>query len=85
MLTYSFSKQMRNLFATFSSQRRQISQGQERTLRSVSMEQSQPGTSSSCELDSHADTCALGSNFISLYYTGQQCNVTPFSPDYTML
>lgn len=34
------------------------------------------------ELDSHADTCALGSNFIVLYFTGQQADVTPFSKSY---
>ena len=34
-----------------------------------------------CELDSHADTCALGSNFIPLYFTGRACNVTPYNSD----
>lgn len=35
-----------------------------------------------CELDSHADTCCLGSNFAVTYYTGQQVAVRPFSSDY---
>ena len=34
-----------------------------------------------CELDSHADTCALGSNFIPLYFTGRACDVTPYNSD----
>ena len=29
------------------------------------------------ELDSHADRCALGSNFIILHYTGRVCDVAP--------
>ena len=31
------------------------------------------------ELDSHADTCALGSNFIILHYTGRVCDVAPYN------
>jgi len=29
-------------------------------------------------MDSHADTCCLGSNFILIYFTGKLCNVAPF-------
>ena len=31
------------------------------------------------ELDSHADTCALGSNFVPLHYTGRVCDVSPYN------
>ena len=31
------------------------------------------------ELDSHADTCALGSNYIILHYTGRMCGVAPYN------
>ncbi len=34
------------------------------------------------ELDSHADTCVLGSNFIVLQYSGRECDVVPFSNEY---
>ena len=34
------------------------------------------------ELDSHADTCALGSNFVPLHYTGRVCNVSPYNSTY---
>jgi hypothetical protein len=32
-----------------------------------------------CELDLHADTCALGSNFTLLSYTGRECDVSPYN------
>ena len=36
-----------------------------------------------CELDSHADTCALGCNFLPLSFTGRVCDVSPYnSPAY---
>ena len=34
-----------------------------------------------CELDSHADTCALGSNFVLLHYTGRVCDVAPYNSE----
>jgi hypothetical protein len=34
-----------------------------------------------CELDSHADTCALGANFTPLSYTGRVCDVSPYNAD----
>jgi hypothetical protein len=37
---------------------------------------------SKCEIDNHADTCCLGSNFVPLYFTGQQCEVQPFLDSY---
>jgi len=33
------------------------------------------------ELDSHADTCALGSNFVPLHFTGRVCDVSPYNPN----
>ena len=42
-----------------------------------------------CELDSHVDTCAIGSNFVLLHYTGWVCDVAPYNseaydPDYNI-
>ena len=37
---------------------------------------------SCCELDSHANTCALGMNFALLSYTGHVCDVTPYNADH---
>lgn len=34
------------------------------------------------ELDSHADTCVLGRNFIVAQYSGRECDVVPYSSDY---
>ena len=34
------------------------------------------------ELNTHADTTVLRSNCIVLSYTGKECEVTPYSPDY---
>jgi len=33
---------------------------------------------SNWELDSHADTCCLGANFVPLYFTGKVCDVSTF-------
>ena len=35
-----------------------------------------------CELDSHADTIVAGSNCILINYTGQVCDVSPYSDEY---
>jgi hypothetical protein len=34
------------------------------------------------EIDNHADTCCFGSNFTPLYFTGQVCDVSPFTDSY---
>jgi len=34
-----------------------------------------------CEMDSHANTCCLGANFIPIYFTGKICDVAPFLSD----
>ena len=31
------------------------------------------------ELDTHADTCALGSNFVPLHFSGRVCDVAPYN------
>jgi len=33
---------------------------------------------SNCEIDNHADTCCIGSNFLPIYFTGKVCDVSPF-------
>jgi hypothetical protein len=33
------------------------------------------------EMDTHADTCCLGKNFVPLYYTGEVCNVHAYSDE----
>lgn len=40
------------------------------------------GTVARCEMDSHADTCVAGPNFVILEFTGEQCDVTPYTNDY---
>lgn len=35
-----------------------------------------------CEMDSHANTCVAGPNFMVLSFTGKQCDVTPYRNDY---
>jgi hypothetical protein len=36
---------------------------------------------SSNEMDTHANTCCLGKNFVPLYYTGEVCNVHAYSDE----
>ena len=38
-------------------------------------------TFGTCELDSKADTCCLGANFIPVYYTNRVVNVIPYNND----
>ena len=33
-------------------------------------------------MDSHADTCVAGPNFVIIEYTGEHCDVTPYSDEY---
>jgi len=35
-----------------------------------------------CELDTHADTCALGANFTPLLFTGRVCDVSPYNSNH---
>jgi len=34
------------------------------------------------EMDTHADTCVLGRNFVIAQYSGRECDVLPYSDDY---
>ena len=43
---------------------------------------SNPGTVARCELDTHADTCVAGPNFMVHEYTGENCDVAPYSKEY---
>jgi hypothetical protein len=44
---------------------------------------SEAGTIACCEMDSHADTCVAGPNFVFDEYTpGENCDVTPYSNEY---
>ena len=57
-----------------------------RSIKSVETTSSnEPGTVARCELDSHADTCVAGPNFQLDEYTGDFCDVTPYSADYQPL
>jgi hypothetical protein len=40
------------------------------------------GTEGRCELDSHADTCVAGANFLAWDFTGTACEVSPFTDEY---
>ena len=55
-----------------------------RTINAVLREEltSAEGTVARCEMDSHADTCVAGPNFLVLEFTGEQCDVTPYTSDY---
>ena len=44
--------------------------------------ETEEGTIARCEMDSHADTCVAGPNFKILEFTGEQCNVSPYTSDY---
>jgi hypothetical protein len=33
-------------------------------------------------MDSHADTCVAGPHFVIMEFTGEQCDVTPYTTDY---
>jgi hypothetical protein len=37
------------------------------------------GQSGMCELDTHADTCVAGANFLACEFTGNTCDVSPFT------
>jgi hypothetical protein len=48
-------------------------------LMNASPTETVPSTS---EMDTHADTCVLGPNFIILHYTGRECDVSPYTDVY---
>ena len=43
---------------------------------------STPNSLGKCEIDNHADMTCFGSNFMPISYTGQSCDVLPFSETY---
>jgi hypothetical protein len=38
-----------------------------------------------CKIDNHADTTCFGSNFTPVYFTGEHCEVAPFSDEYARM
>jgi hypothetical protein len=40
------------------------------------------GTVGRCEMDTHADTCVAGANFLVCEFDGTTCEVTPFTDQY---
>ena len=48
----------------------------------ITSNKSIPGTVGKCEMDSHADTCCAGANFIMLTPTGAVCDVSPYDSSY---
>ena len=50
---------------------------QDRAIQQVSALAQLTQRTARYELDSHADTCALGCNLVPLYYTGRACDVIP--------
>ena len=55
-----------------------------RVINAVSRNEfiSEEGTVARSEMDSHADTCVAGPNFMILEFTGEQCDVTPYTNEY---
>ncbi len=43
---------------------------------------SEEGTVARCEMDSHTDTCVAGPSFLVLEFSGEQCDVSPYTNDY---
>jgi hypothetical protein len=44
--------------------------------------QTKEGTVGRCEMDTHADTCVAGANFLVFEFDGTTCEVTPFTDQY---
>ena len=64
--------------AAYQTTARRHTSSSHRTLSSISHRKTHSGR---CELDSHADTCALGANFAPLHFTGRVCDVSPYNAD----
>ena len=60
------------------------SNNRSRVINAISRNEfsTEEGTVARCEMDSHADTCVAGPNFLVLSFTGEQCDVTPYTNDY---
>jgi hypothetical protein len=44
--------------------------------------QTTPNTIARSEIDNHADTTCFGSNLTPIHFTGEHCEVSPFSDKY---
>ena len=64
--------------AAYQTTTRRHTQNPPRTLSSISHRTTPSGC---CELDSHADTCALGANFVPIQFIGRVCDVAPYNTD----
>jgi hypothetical protein len=71
------TKKLRSASRLVSSLRRRVSRAN--ALRNVIPREP---VHSSIEMDTHADTCVLGPNFIVLHYTGRECDVSPYTEVY---
>jgi hypothetical protein len=67
----------------FSGSRRVIARLEQRSVQAAS--ESAPNTIACSEIDNHADTCCFGANITPLYFTGQVCDVSPFSDEYNSM
>ena len=43
-----------------------------------------PGFNAQCEIDNHADTICLGANCMPIYFTGELCDVAPYTDEYKL-
>jgi hypothetical protein len=43
------------------------------------------GNNGRCEMDTHADTCVAGSNFLMCEFDGTLCDVSPFTDEYQLM
>jgi hypothetical protein len=70
-------KKWRNVSRVISSLRRRVS----RTNGMFNAIPREP-VYSTLEMDTHADTCVLGPNFVILHYTNRECDVSPYTEVY---
>ena len=61
---------------------RRISSGRSTYSRDKSLVVPKESIVARTELDSHADTCVVGQNFIPISYSGRVCNVSLYSDKY---
>ena len=54
-------------------------------LRLSDKAQTTPNTIARSEMDNHADTTCFGSNFTPIHFTGEHCEVSSFSDEYTRM
>ena len=69
--------------AAYTTRRRRVIAGARRTISTIERTQmTKAGHRARCEIDNHADTCCLGSNFLPLSFTGDLCDVSPYTDEY---